>query len=360
MKLPDGIMKCVSRKSWQLLGKTGQLLLSLLLLTVLLFEVYALTVAYVEGNAALPPTFGNFERVRALLAEGDQREEFAFAVVGDPGAGFETFEQIVSALRNEPLSFIVLLGDCVRKGTPGYHRFLRCELAEETSLPYPTFFVVGNHDVDRDRFPISEFEKDYGPTNFSFEYHGCLFIVLRILNKPYSTDESLTFAESVLSTQRSNCRKVFVFMHIPPSVSRDFRARHFENQKELIALFDRFHVDYVIAGDYHGYARVKIANTVYVVTGGGGGHLEREKFGRFHHAIVFKVGPDWVSERVLLVNRKVNEDVIEEFAVAEVYPWMENHWAAAVILNGGVLGILSWALCGLLGRRRTGRLYSTE
>ncbi len=58
-------------------------------------------------------------------------------------------------------------------------------------------------------------------------------------------------------------------MHIPPAISSDFSARSSEDQKRLVALFDKVHVDYAIAGDYHGYARVKVRNTIYLVTGGG-------------------------------------------------------------------------------------------
>ncbi len=347
-------MQYSSTKIWKPLGKGVQLFLFFVLAMVFLCEVYTLIVAYTEGNAPLPAAFGNFERVRRLLASDEQREAFSFCVVGDTQGGQETFEEIRKRLKDEPISFMVLLGDCVRKGTEGYHRFLRCEWAEELSLPFPVFYVVGNHDVDGQKFPISRFEEMYGPTIFSFDYQGCLFIVLRILNRHYSTRESLEFLGSLLSAQRHDYDKVFVFMHIPPHVSPDFSARRFENEKELVDLFHRYRVDYVIAGDYHGYARVKVGNTVYLVTGGGGGHLEKQKFGRFHHAIVLRVGPNSVSERILHVNGMKNiEDRAEELALAEVYPWMEKNWPVAIFLNVGILGILFWAFRGLLKDRRT-------
>ena len=341
-------------KIWRILRKGVQLLLFVMVVLVLIVEVYTFIMVYTEGNAALPTTFGNFERVRGLLASDEEREEFSFAVVGDTRVGPQIFEWICERLKDEPISFMVLLGDCVRKGTEGYHRYLRAEWAkdEEHALPFPVFYVVGNHDVDREAFPISRFEKIYGPTIFSFDYQGCLFIVLCILDEPYSTKESLAFLESLLSARRHDYRKVFVFMHIPPAISSDFSARRFENEKELVGLFDKFHVDYAIAGDYHGYARVKVRNTVYLVSGGGGAHLERAKFGRFHHAIVIKVGPNSVSERILHANRRKDiEDKAEELALAEVHPWIVNHWPAAIVVNVGILALLFWAFRGLLRSR---------
>ncbi len=342
-------------KIWKNLRRGSHLLLFSILVVALLFEVYTFIVVYTEGNRTLPATFGNFERVRALLKDNEQSDGFSFAVVGDT-KGCGTFERICAALKDDPLSFMVLLGDCVRKGTPGYHRYFRAEWSGDLAVPFPVFYVVGNHDVDREQFPISQFEKTYGPTNFSFDYDGCLFIALRILDKPYSTRESLAFLESLLLARRSNYRKVFVFMHIPPPVSSDFSVRDVENSDELVALFDRFKVDYVIAGDYHGYARVREKNTVYLVTGGGGAHLKKREFGMFHHAIVIKVGPDSVSERILFVDRKEDyEDQMERYALAELYPWLKNNRALAVILNVGILCLCFWAFRGFLKGCRTSR-----
>jgi len=195
-------------------------------------------------------------------------------VVGDiKGRG--TFEKIVEKLKKEPLSFMVLLGDCTREGTYGYHRYLKAELAEEMKTPFPVFYIVGNHDVDEKEFSLSQFEKAYGPTNFSFEYQGCLFIGLRILNYPYSTAESAAVLESLLATQRNDYRKVFVFMHIPPPISSDFQAGEFENSKQFVELFHKYNVDYVFAGNYHGYRKITFKNTVYLVSGGGGAHLRK-------------------------------------------------------------------------------------
>jgi hypothetical protein len=327
------------RKSWRVFAKGIRLLLSFILAVVLFFEVYTLVVVYTEGNAPLPATFGNFERVRRLLRNDEQREKFSFCAVGDTQRGQETFEEICKALKDEPISFMVLLGDCVRKGTEGYHRFLRGEWTQELSSPFPVFYVVGNHDVDREKFPISRFEEIYGPTIFSFDYQGCLFIVLCVVDKP-STEKSFAFLESLLSARRHEYRKVLVFMHVPP-IRPDFAVGSARSQNQFVALFDRFHVDYVIAGDYHGHARIEKRDTIYLVAGGGGARLVRGKFGRFHHAVVITVGPDWVSERILHVNRmKGLGDRAEELALAEVWSWMEKNWPVAILLNVGFLGIL--------------------
>ena len=86
-----------STKIWKVSLKGVHLLLLLMLILVLVVEGYTLITVYTEGNAALPATFGNFERVRALLADNGQRKAFSFAVAGDT-QGTGTFEKLAGLL----------------------------------------------------------------------------------------------------------------------------------------------------------------------------------------------------------------------------------------------------------------------
>jgi len=307
------------------------------------FEVYAIVTARTEGHAALPPTFGNFQRVVDLLPDDTEDEAFSFAVAGDT-TSCGTYERLAEELKDEPVSFMVLLGDCVRDGTEGNHMYFRAELSTELATPYPVFYVVGNHDVDPERFPLSQFESMYGPTNFFFRYHNSLFVFLRAL-PGYRMDETIGFLENVLSTHRRDSDKVFVFMHIPPIHASTFAARNFENEEALVALFEKYHVDYVCAGDYHGYARGEVNGTVYLVTGGGGAHLKDAKFGAFHHAVVITVEPNAVHERILFVPRDEDlEDGLERFALAEFVPWISARWPLVIFLNVAATAVLVCAV----------------
>jgi len=307
-----------------------------LILVFFVLEGYALIVQP-ESKTPLPPLFGNFPHVRETLEKQELKEEFSFAAIGDTRS-VGTFERIVEELRDIKLDFAVLLGDCSYKGTEGEHNFFRAECADEFALPFPVFYVVGNHDVSMSDFTISRFEKMYGPSIFSFEYQRCLFIVLRILNAPYSNEQSFEFLRALLKKQPEKYRKRFVFMHIPPPISKDFEARKFAGSDDLVRLFDRLKIDYVFAGDFHGHARVKLGNVVYIITGGGGAHLRENRSKQFHHAFIMRVDKNGVHERFIPVDRENHtEDRLERLAIARVYPWLSSNRLAAVLINAAVL-----------------------
>ncbi|MGD9366674.1 MAG: metallophosphoesterase [Desulfobacteraceae bacterium] len=326
-----------TNKVWgKMWGKMGGRLLwmvaAIILGAALTLQGYAIVVQR-EGHSPLPPLFGNFPANRAVLEGQSEKDAFSFAVVGDARSG-ATFERIAEDLRGRPLDFAVLLGDIAYNGSEKYHRYFRAECAQEYALPYPVFYVVGNHDVRIDRFPVRRFEQEYGPSIFSFEYQQCLFIVLRILPAPFSNEESIRFLRGFIGVPQEKYRHRFVFMHIPPPISSDFVARSFPEHGQIVQLFDKVGVDYVFAGDYHGYARTRLRDTTYIVSGGGGAPLKEVKGRQFHHALVIRVGKDFVTEKFVYV-QKVNdlEDRLEKLAIVEVWPWMAKHKALIILID---------------------------
>ena len=210
------------------------------------FELFIFMVQK-KGNRSLPPLFGNFSTTLSTFSRTPLKKSFSFAVMGDTRGANGVIEQIARKLRQTPLDFAVMLGDCT-EGTEAHHRFFRAESREAFDLPFPVLYVVGNHDVHPCTFPVSKFEEFYGPTNFSFEYQRCLFIVLRAINFKGvpSDEESLDFLKTFVNKDL-NYDKIFVFMHIPPPVPA-FNSRKYTSLEEFIPLFERLKVDWVFAG----------------------------------------------------------------------------------------------------------------
>ncbi|MDD2624686.1 MAG: metallophosphoesterase [Candidatus Riflebacteria bacterium] len=288
-----------------------------------------------EGERPLPPMFGNFPENRAALEKVTDPGDFTFAVVGDTRS-FGTFEHVIEQLRKVPLDFGVLLGDFAMQPTENDHKYFRAECLYEYALPVPFFFVAGNHDVNVQSFPIKRFEELYGPSIFSFEYKQCLFIVLRILNPPFTNEESLNFLRSFKKEDIARYRHAFAFIHIPPPITIFSKAKDYAEADELVSIFDELGIDQVFAGDFHGWAQAVRKKTTYTITGGGGAWLysSQELPKQFHHAMVIHVASDTVQSRIIYAPRVENiDDHLENFAITMAYPWMQKNTIFLIILN---------------------------
>ncbi|MFH2046356.1 MAG: metallophosphoesterase [Pseudomonadota bacterium] len=307
------------------------------------FELYVIS-ARQGSDEPLPSNFGNFIKNRESLEKQPDKKSFSFAVIGDTRS-VGTFERLAEKLRVLPIDFAVLLGDCADNPTEDDHRYFRAECTDEFAMPFPVFYVPGNHDVSEKSFPITRFEHDYGPSIFSFEYQHCLFIFLRILGGTYPSHESIDFLNKMPEEYILKFKKRFVFMHIPPPVSSVFSAKIFDKSDELISLFKKKRIDYVLAGDYHGYARINTGQTNFIITGGGGAHLHENKHKQFNHAIVITINKDDESEWILPVDASVDiEDKIEKYAIERVWPYFSGNMFFTYTLNVIALLVMSLAV----------------
>lgn len=338
-----------SSKWLSIRGKLPRTFFAITIAVVLLFQAYVLMIQR-EGDLPVPPRFGNIPANRAPLESAPPKDSFTFAVAGDINS-VGTFEAIAESLRKQPLDFAVLLGDGSYGPAEEEHRYLRAEL-HEYALPCPFFYVVGNRDVSADRFPLDRFERDYGPSIFSFEYQQCLFIVLRTLEEPFSNEESLAFLRTYRDLPKDRFRHRFVFMHIPPPMTPLFRQRSVPEGDQFLRLFDEIGVDYVFSGHYHRYAHVRKGCTDYLVTGGGGSHLLKNPPGQFYHAMIIHVSPDSVEEEILVIREHRNvDDILERYAITKVWPMMKRHPVGTTGFDS--LGLV--LLIGLLLPRPTRR-----
>ena len=251
----------------------------------------------------VPERLGNWSRIlRALEAHPTDRP-LSFAVVGDTKS-FGTFDSILEALRGKDLDFIVNLGDFVHEPTPSEHSYFLHEMAEDLQPAGPPMLVIpGNHDVHPQSFPIAAFERLYGPSMFSFECAGNLFVFLNnALPRRKGGVNWKPYLKEVLSQRRQHVRRVFVLMHVPPmDPSRGWNGN---GKSRTLEFLEQHGVDYAIGSHLHRYGRAQAGPTTVLVTGGGGATLKPAPFGGFHHAIVIRVAGDQVSEEIVPVSAK--------------------------------------------------------
>lgn len=315
-------------------------------------QIYICGATYTARKATLPENFGNFEHVRGALPPSDPSKPFTFVIVGDTRSK-GTFEGLAEDIGKAHAAFVVNLGDWVDDGTPAQHAYYRLE-SSEYNITSPFFFVPGNHDVDPQYFPLDQFEANYGPRNFSFVYNDCIFIFMSHLDTRFSNQSSLDYLRSMNSEKLGGYQKRFVFMHIPPGISPDVKARRTDDEEEFVRLFEELHVDYVLAADFHGYNRTRLRGVDYIITGGGGARLHESREQQFHHAIALTVGPDFVSERIIPASGRFDvNDWLEMKAVVQIGPFIFAHLPLVVLLNVLAAFALTCAFCMLREKRGT-------
>jgi hypothetical protein len=337
------------------------------------FAVASILYGWSLSDITASPLLGNRPEVISGLVDGQaEPQPFSFLVVGDPrsSAVFEEFYRNSSA--DIPPDFGVILGDFVAFPAVNRHRFFMGELAG-WGMTFPIFLVAGNHDFARpndlagnemhernlhrlyDPFFIEDFERTYGPANFSFVYRGCLFIGL---NDVYSTDY-LDYLKDVLARRPSDVIITFVFMHIPPRyLSPLIQAREMDGEEKFMRLMDRYNVDYVFTGDFHSYFRADRKHTKYIISGGGGSDL-RGGAGSFHHVLLMTVDPskDRVDEVIYSIDPKSDPGhYIRTIMICGVYPIFEEYrliWLVVFSLILAAVGVrIAVLLTQVVGKGR--------
>jgi Icc-related predicted phosphoesterase len=272
---------------------------------------------------------------------------FSFLVIGDT-RGSETAERLIEmALEKGTTSFMVILGDFVRKPDIWNHRFFLTEMTTEINLPFPVFLVSGNYDIDdtgevikqTERRVTSEvYESFYGAKDFDFVFNNCLFIICDN-NYPRNRSSYLSYLRETLSKKGEGKQHIFVFMHCPPRGL----AKHISGEipdEEFFTLVESYKVTACFFGHYHGYWRGQRKGVNLIVSGGGGGHLKPSRWGAFHHILKVTVWQDKVSEEIITIQgQNVWEDRFEEWVFTHLLPIIRDRvW----ILYFLVFLFLSW------------------
>ena len=259
------------------------------------------------------------QNIKRLQSDIDP-DNFSFIVMGDVKDSTPTFKSLLDIAKKENPAFILILGDLVNHANIQNHKLFAKTLAPYAS-EIPFLVLPGNHDLTLDgRFGINQFEQLYGPANFSFSIGQNLFIVLNDIDEYNLNREYLTFLENTLSKKGSNAKKIFIFTHIPVSGLNDsIKGSGAPYSSEFTDILNKYHVDYVFAGDHHAFIKTVKDNTTYIISGGGGSRL-RGTQGRFHHFVEININDGKVYEDVFTGNFKHSGfEVLERNIV--VYLW---------------------------------------
>ncbi|MDD5568732.1 MAG: metallophosphoesterase [Candidatus Omnitrophica bacterium] len=225
---------------------------------------------------------------------------FSFAVFGDNQGNSEAFDLLLGKLgKDKALSFVVNVGDFTVYGKEAEYTAYKKKIAQ---LKIPVYNVLGNHDGIYGGWRI--FQKYFGPLYYSFDYENSHFVILNNAFKESFDREEFDWLKKDLAASRA--RHKFVFMHKPtfdPSeIYKDYVMSGREVTQELVKLFEKYKVDYVLAGHIHGYAKAGRGGVTYIVTAGAGAHLYLPpEFGGFYHYVIITVDGGRIEDRTVRI-----------------------------------------------------------
>jgi len=298
---------------------------------IFLAIVWWVVIEFLQDYQNIPPhhLIGNTPSTIAALKE--EGFPFSFLVIGDTH-GSETAETLIDmAMKKGSPSFMVILGDFVKKPDIWNHHFFLTEMTAEINPPFPVFLVSGNHDIDyigskikgSDRRVTPEiFESLYGARNFDFIFNDCLFIICGVDLK--SPAVYLDYLRQTLNNNGKGRKHIFVFIHYPPKGL----AEHIKGslpiprEEEFFTLLEDHKVTACFFGDYHGYWRGQ-RKGVNLIVSGGGGRLKRSQpeWGKFHHILKITVEPEKFVEEVITIQEQFElEDKFEEWIFTNIFP----------------------------------------
>jgi hypothetical protein len=220
------------------------------------------------------------------------------------------------------------------------HRLFALEMKKHCKH-MQVFVIPGNHDISPKKFSIEDFRRTYGADEYYFTIGHNLFVFLNDLIGYNDNDEYLAYLEKVLSEYEGKGYKTFMFMHTPPGgVVPNIMCSTPPNNEKFLELIRKYKVDYVFAGDHHGYAKKKVGDTTFIVSGGGGARL-RGDMGRFFHITRMDVEGHDVTETVIAGQKKLETTELLEYNIAvHIWPMVAGHPVWSIIILAVVCGVV--------------------
>ena len=218
----------------------------------------------------------------AVIADSHVTEAEATAIGGydidTVKLGADRSAYVVAALNRLGPDFVVHLGDITHPepGSPAYEDSAERFHAVYEALRCPLYMVAGNHDIGEKAFPgeplsrqqsqrtvnddmIAAYERHFQAQYYSFEHQDCLFVVINgmIVNSGLACEgEQRQWLEALLESNQG--RRIFMFSHYPPYLSRPDEAGHYDATDEpgrswLLGLLERHNVEAFYAGHVHNF-----------------------------------------------------------------------------------------------------------
>lgn len=269
---------------------------------------------------------------------------FAFAVISDTQGNPTVSGKIANLAWDQRPSFLLHPGDLVDTGTVESHWTHHFFPSMNPLIRHVPFYpVLGNHERNAQYYYdyVSLPKPEY---YYEFRFGNAHFFMIDSNRNLDPESEQYKWLENALS--ESDATWKFVCHHHPPysSDENDYGnlwktnkgTRGDLNARQLVPLYEKYHVDIVWNGHIHSYERtwpilqnqaVRAGAPIYMITGGGGGSLETpgpirpffmNTVRRGHHYAMVRINATTLEFQAYdIENRMFDQLVIEKHDVTD-------------------------------------------
>jgi len=221
--------------------------------------------------------------------------QYSFAFCADPhmrADGDGRFGDLDKAVRAKRINFVIFGGDLTYLGQEDeYRNFIN----HVNALTIPSYMALGNHDLYNGGW--SYYWRFFGPSVYSFYGGNAKFVVIDSASNEIG-QQQIEWIKEELKTNKQPL--LFVISHMPiyggEHDGYDFPKG--EERTELIQLFEKYEVDYVLEGHYHSYVDITKNGVRYITSGSFSDGLLNSGD---RHFLLFRVyGPEVSIEKILV------------------------------------------------------------
>jgi len=233
---------------------------------------------------------------------------YSFAFCGDPhmySKGDGCFDDLDKAIKLNQIRFVIFGGDLTYLGKEGeYSNFI----SHTESLTVPIYPSLGNHDIYNGGWAY--YWRYLGPSAYSFNGGNAKFVVIDTADGEIG-DAQMEWIQNQLRNNKQPL--LFVISHMP-IYGDSYGVYGFpetEEKQQLIELFEKYEVDFVLEGHYHGYVDITNNGVRYITSGSfSDGLLDSGQ----RHFLLFRVyGPEVSIEQV-----PVGEDIPVQYMDGDI------------------------------------------
>jgi hypothetical protein len=189
---------------------------------------------------------------------------YSFAFCGDPhmySKGDGCFVDLDTEIKLRKIRFVVFGGDLTYLGEEAeYSNFID----HINALTVPSYPAIGNHDIYNGGW--SYYWRYLGPSAYSFNSGNAKFVVIDSASGSIGEAQMLWIQDQLRNNKQP---LLFVISHMPiyGQAYGVYAFPETEEKQQLIQLFEKYEVDFVLQGHYHGFVDITKNNVRYVTSG---------------------------------------------------------------------------------------------